>query len=151
RILQGDTTLYITPKLLHLYLWTEWWDTYGAGADFDLDQFLAIDSTCDPPELLSPRLLGWFGAMFEYGVQSADISRVIRRFLGPDGPFRFNTLRTPLVAQLFYQLSQADPDHALTCLKRGFADQPREQLAQLTDSRRHIVPALEQIVIWRRL
>ena len=28
RILQGDTTLYITPKILHLHLWHEWREQY---------------------------------------------------------------------------------------------------------------------------
>ena len=29
KILQGDKTLYITPKLFHLWLWSEWWTTHG--------------------------------------------------------------------------------------------------------------------------
>ena len=31
KILQGEFTLYITPKVLHIKLWTEWWDIYGTG------------------------------------------------------------------------------------------------------------------------
>ncbi len=31
KILQGDATLYITPKLLHIWLWSQWWKTYGRG------------------------------------------------------------------------------------------------------------------------
>ena len=26
KILQGETTLYISPKLLHIKLWADWWD-----------------------------------------------------------------------------------------------------------------------------
>ena len=29
KILQGDATLYITPKLLHIWLWSQWWKTYS--------------------------------------------------------------------------------------------------------------------------
>src|SRR5206468_5528481 len=27
--LQGNITLYISPKLFHIWLWVDWWDTYG--------------------------------------------------------------------------------------------------------------------------
>ena len=31
KILQGDATLYITPKLLHIWLWSQWWKIYSSG------------------------------------------------------------------------------------------------------------------------
>jgi hypothetical protein len=46
RVLQGEHTLYITPKALHVWLWRDWWDTYGSG--FDLNGF---------EDKLSPTLL----------------------------------------------------------------------------------------------
>ena len=36
-ILQGEYTLYITPKALHIYLWIDWWKCYGVG--FNLEDF----------------------------------------------------------------------------------------------------------------
>ena len=39
RILQGETTLYITPRLLHIKLWLDWWEIHGAF--FSAPDFLA--------------------------------------------------------------------------------------------------------------
>ncbi len=46
RYLQGENTLYITPKPFHIKLWIDWWDTYGEG--FSLD-----DLTSFPPALVN--------------------------------------------------------------------------------------------------
>ncbi|RLA96135.1 MAG: hypothetical protein DRG83_17750, partial [Deltaproteobacteria bacterium] len=35
KILQGEYTLYITPKALHIKLWSDWWNTYGEGVEFE--------------------------------------------------------------------------------------------------------------------
>lgn len=35
KILQGEFTLYITPKALHVKLWTDWWDIFGNSFDFE--------------------------------------------------------------------------------------------------------------------
>ena len=77
KILQGDFTLYITPKLLHIKLWTEWRDIYGRG--FDLEEF-----TQD----LTPKLVDWFYEMFQYAAESETASRIVKDLLGPNGPFQ---------------------------------------------------------------
>ena len=66
KILQGEFTLYITPKLLHIKLWTEWWNSYGSG--FDLEEF-----TQD----LTPKLVEWFYDMFKYAAESEAASRIV--------------------------------------------------------------------------
>ena len=37
-LLKGEYTLNITPKALHIKLWTEWWDTYS-DEEFNLEDF----------------------------------------------------------------------------------------------------------------
>ena len=76
KILQGEVTLYITPKLLHIKLWTEWWDIYGRG--FDLEEFI---------QDLTPKLFEWFCEMFKYAAESEAASRIVEDLLGPNGPF----------------------------------------------------------------
>lgn len=38
KVLQGGSVLYITPRILHEYMWLKWWDRYGPG-----------DVPCPPP------------------------------------------------------------------------------------------------------
>jgi len=77
-ILQGENTLYITPKALHIVMWTEWWDTYGSS--FNIDEFLE-----DVPENL--QLRDWFHEMFEYARESGVAFDIVERLLGENGPF----------------------------------------------------------------
>ncbi len=77
KILQGENRLYITPKLLHIELWTEWWDTYGS--TFNLEDF---------SEDLPPTLLEWFYEMFKYAAESKVATRIVKELLGENGPFQ---------------------------------------------------------------
>lgn len=77
KILQGEHTLYITPKALHIKLWTEWWETYGPG--FDFGAFL---------EGLSPNLVEWFHEMFKYAQGSKAAADIVKELLGKSGPFK---------------------------------------------------------------
>ncbi len=76
KILQGETTLYITPKMLHIWLWLEWWETYGEG--FPLEEFLHLPLA----------LPDWFTQMFEYAAGSEAASRIVKRLLGKGGLFQ---------------------------------------------------------------
>ena len=76
KILQGEHTLYITPKALHIKLWVEWWETYGAS--FDLVDFL---------EGLLPTLVEWFYEMFKYAQGSKAAAEIVKELLGEGGPF----------------------------------------------------------------
>lgn len=76
RILQGETTLYITPKLLHIRLWIEWWETYGG-----MYEYLAILS--DQSKLLQ----SWSHEMFVYAQTSPVASKAAKDLLGEGGPF----------------------------------------------------------------
>ena len=141
KILQGDFTLYITPKALHIKLWTEWWDIYGA--TFNLEEF-----TQD----LTPKLVEWFYEMFQYAAESEAASRIVKDLLGPDGPFRDGAyLNTRMGSRFFSALTEADPKSALRCLMRTLGTWDKETLLQFTGGRRDVIWALEKIAVWRDL
>jgi hypothetical protein len=77
KILQGENTLYITPKALHIKLWTDWWETYG--------------HTVSPIQFLnglSPTLVEWFNEMFRYARGSKTASEIVKQLLAEDGLFK---------------------------------------------------------------
>lgn len=78
-ILQGESTLYITPKALHIRMWVEWWDNYGKG--FNLEEFLK-----DIPE--NSPMRGWFYEMFKYARESGVALGVVKKLLEEDGLFQ---------------------------------------------------------------
>jgi hypothetical protein len=142
-ILQGETTLYITPSLLHIRMWVEWWETYGSS--FDHDDFVG-----KIPENLELRK--WFYEMLKYAAESGVASRVVKDLLGPTGPFKdFEYLETKLGGRFFLALTEADPGSALECLKRTVGKRTKDELLAFITGRREIVWALERIAIWREL
>ena len=141
RILQGEVTLYITPKLLHIKLWTEWWENYGEA--FELEEFIKD---------LTPELVEWFNEMFRYAAESEAASRIVQELLGSDGPFGDGEyLKTELGSRFFFALTEADPKSALRCLERTIGTWGREPLLQFTEGRRYVIWALEKIAVWREL
>lgn len=77
KILQGENTLYITPKALHIKLWIDWWDTHG-------NSFCLAEFSKKIPETL----LEWFFEMFKYAKESGVASRIVKELLGESGPFK---------------------------------------------------------------
>ena len=141
KILQGEFTLYITPKALHIKLWAEWWDTYGRG--FDLEEF---------KQGLRPELLEWFYEMFQYAAESEAASRIVEDLLGPNGSFHNDAnLRTRLGSRFFLALTEASPKSALRCLMRIMKTWSKEDFLHFTEGRREVVWALEKIAIWKGL
>ncbi|MGA2315056.1 MAG: hypothetical protein ABSG71_01580 [Thermodesulfobacteriota bacterium] len=142
-ILQGETTLYITPRAFHIRMWIEWWDTYGSS--FDHDDFLR-----NIPENLELRK--WFYEMLKFAGESGAAARVVKDLFGPTGPFKdFEYLKTKLGGRFFLALTEADPESALNCLKRTIARKTKDELLAYTTGRREVVWALERIAIWRGL
>jgi hypothetical protein len=141
RILQGENTLYITPKLLHIRLWIDWWDTYGEG--FSSEDLASL------PAALS----NWLFEMFEYAEGSPAAFRTVRALLEEEGPFQQNPelLRGELSARFFRFLAKADPEGALECLKRTVGTWSEEKLLQFTTGRREVVWTLEAIARWKNL
>ena len=141
RILQGENTLYITPRALHIWLWGEWWRTYG-------DSFEYVKFS----ESLMPQLMQWFNDMFRYGAGFPGTSRVVAHLLGPDGPFKdTDFLRSPVGADFFLRLSEADPKAALAYLKKTLGSWDKQTLLQFSGGRRQVVWALQNIAVWKDL
>ena len=141
KVLQGEFTLYLTPKALHIKLWTEWWKIHGNS--FDLEEF-----TQDLP----PKLVEWFYEMFVYAAESEASSEIVRDLLGPNGPFQQNEyLKTKLGGSFFLALTEADPDSALRCLMRTMGTWDRETLLEFKEGRRNVILALEKMAVRRRL
>jgi len=141
RILQGENTLYITPKLLQIKLWTDWWQTYKVS--FEYESFV---------EGLPPKLVDWFNEMFEYAASSEAASQIVQELLGEDGPFQQNSyLTAQLGSRFFLALAKADPQSALKCLRKTLGTWSKTDLSNFTNGRREVVWALEGLAIHREL
>ena len=78
KVLQGDYTYYITPKMLHIHLWRRWWDAFGETENITrLLERIGGQS----------KLLDWFIDMFRYAAGSPAAQRVVDRLLAESGPF----------------------------------------------------------------
>ena len=98
KILQGEFTLYITPKALHIKLWTQWWERHRG--QFSLEEFI---------QDLNPELIECFYEMFVYAAQSEAALKVVQELLGPSGPFRDGEyLNTRLGSRFFLALTEAE-------------------------------------------
>lgn len=139
RILQGETTLYITPRLLHIRLWRDWWETYGTGFNYP-----------DFESKLTLKLLDWFKEMFRYAGQSPALSGIVENLLGPSSPFaNENFLQSEKGASFFVKLSEGDPYSALEYLRRTVGNWNKQQLLEFTTGRRQVVWSLKGIVVWK--
>jgi hypothetical protein len=141
RILQGQNTLYITPKLLQIKLWCDWWKAYGD--IFNLEIFL---------EPLPSTMKQGFLSMFRYARESQAATKTVDWLLSADGPFKnLDDLDSSLGSDFFLALTETDPTSALQTLQRTFAGVTRERLKVFITGRRNIVNALERIGMWRDL
>ncbi len=141
RILQGETTLYLTPKLLHIKLWSDWWELYGP--NLNVEDFLR-----SIPETLHV----WFYDMFAYAQGSRTVSKTVRAILDTHGAFfREGHLKTEVGANLFLSLTEADTEAALEFLEVTIGKESRDELLAFRDGRQRIVWALEKIAVERAL
>ena len=141
-LLKGEYTLNITPKALHIKLWTDWWEIYS-DEEFNIAEFIRG---------LTPELVDWFCEMFQYAAESEVASRIVKELLGPNGPFRDGeALRTELGSRFFSALTEAAPKHALECLKKTIGDWDRKTLLNFIGGRRNVIWALEKIAMWEDL
>jgi hypothetical protein len=141
KILQGENTLYITPKLLHIKLWVDWWEVYGG--TFSLD---------DLASAVPPQLLDWFLEMSRYAEQSQTAQKVFKTLLDENGPFQQSgLLKDPRGARFFLSLTEAAPAAALQSLNNTVGIWSKGELLDFTTGRREVVWALERIAVWREL
>jgi hypothetical protein len=138
KILQGEYTLYISPKILHVKLWLEFWEKYEG---------------ITPKEILQnlpPQLSKWFQEMFEYAKSSFATQRIVRDLLSSNGIFQdLSFLDTEIGGDFFLALSKADPKSAVKALKRVINNLSKEELLHFTKGRRQVIWALERMAEWR--
>lgn len=115
KVLQGTSMLHITPKMLHVYLWSEWWRNHPAGAAPYAGD---LAGQCEDAGG-SSRLLQWHLDMFRYARGSPESSKVVKDMLRPGGPLDSErTLRRGLNASFLAALGSVDPASSLACIDR---------------------------------
>ncbi|TET35323.1 MAG: hypothetical protein E3J72_11395 [Planctomycetota bacterium] len=140
KILQGEDTLYITPKALHIWLWCKWWDTYMRY--YNHEEFTSQ---------MIGKLEEWYNDMFQYAGSSEIAGKTVKKLLEDSGPFtEQDYLKTRNGSQFFLALTNADPKSALKLLKKTVGKWTIEELLELEEGRSNIIWALEKIVIYRQ-
>ena len=145
RVLQGSSTVYITPKVLHIHLWLEWWRTYG---DDELSEALEMaggKAGGGRGGGSLPDLERWLYGMFEYAGESEGTRRAAERLLeaghllgGAEGELRAEAYS----AYHLPALSRAAPVPVLSYLEKAVASKPAEDLRRFK-GRRGVVDALD--------
>lgn len=117
RILQGDTTLYITPKILHLYLYDKWRQTYGDAIPSCLDELLK--NAANMPEQYE-YVCRWYADMFSYAKGMDIPDKYTKEIFRPGGlADRYSLLYNEWGAGMFYNIAKADVGAALGYLERN--------------------------------
>jgi len=139
RIVQGVTTLYITPRLFHIHLYREFWESYGAGLDI-----------AKALEKMPGQLWNWFVAMLRYSHTSQPATKAIDRLLGPSGVFPGGDFPDEqAIGRMVMTLAETNQAAVLKCLQRTIGRMNSEQLSRLRTARQHIVWALERLAVWK--
>ena len=133
KIIQGHTTLYITPKALHVYLWIKWWKEHGSGMfpvkDLDPDGGGGLLDQCMD--------------MFEYASQVPEAEKIMAE-LGEDWLAK-NGLESHAARRFFLSVSMLAPSLALAFVENLLGGKSREELLGFTQGRREAVLALEHM------
>lgn len=141
KVLQGESTLYITPKALHIWLWSQAWEVYQFDPKDIANQLAA-----------TPALVGWFHEMFRYARESKAATKVAVALLSSGGPLGeagfFDDGRS---ARFFLALTEAAPEAALAYLERTVATWDHDRRRRFSTGRREAVWALERIAVWEPL
>lgn len=141
KLLQGDVTLYITPRALHIRLWADWWNLFRR--EFDYVRF---------KERLPAPLLAWFHDMLRYADASALAREVVSGLLAPGSPVDWKSLLPRDEGRDFFlALAEADPAGGLEVLEGLITPLSKEELKGLLAPRRTFVRALEMMSVWQDL
>lgn len=136
--IQGATTLYITPGLLHVFLFKDFWKRYGNG--FDIAEEMGR---------MPNALKGWFSAMLKHAHECKHASDSIAKLLGPQGPYTEGTFSSDDGdGRLLMSLSESCPDQVLNCLRRTIRKMNTQEIKSLVHVRQKIVWTLENIAVW---
>lgn len=138
RVLQGSRTLFFVPKALHIYLWRQFWDSYGRSFDF-VRTFNSM-----PPSLHT-----WFMSMFKYAGQ-ASADHVVREALNLDGLFsQKEALMSAKGAQFLSILAEANQAAVLRLLEATLGKWTNQELLALKENRQILVWTLEKLAVWQ--
>lgn len=137
RILKGETTLHITPKALHIYLWLRFWNDHGR-------DFFEEDLIDNMPS----QLIIWFRKMFPYAHASPIAFQEIQQFLELDEQSK--TLNFTK-CQLLNELAPSMPEKTLTFIEASIGHWSFDNLLAFKRGRQEIVWALEKIAWWPNL
>ena len=140
KILQGDTTLYITPKLLHIWLWASWWGEHEGS--FDYDTFIKIDGSTQ----FNEQLIDWFFDMLRYGKTTTVVPKIVEDLLqSPLGNPDF--LDSERGSKLVQILAGVDQEAVLNFIEQHVNASSIEELQEFRKGRRGFVNALELIAV----
>lgn len=81
KVLQGTSMLYITPKLLHIHLWVEWWKIHTSSSAPKADDLLGSGEGPGG----SRDMLRWYLDMFRYAKISPESSKVVKSMMRQGG------------------------------------------------------------------
>ena len=146
KVLQGHSIVYITPRLLHDYMWIKWWEEYGPD---DVPRPLwpggpggkgGPGETPPPPVGLTP-LRKRFSDMLERMQARKESSRIVERLFSKGGPFPdagadadASGARAALASDLFAAAGAANPLAALSYAERAVSEMPADSRRCLADS-----------------
>ncbi|PJB09602.1 MAG: hypothetical protein CO120_09235, partial [Gammaproteobacteria bacterium CG_4_9_14_3_um_filter_38_9] len=139
KILQGGSTLYITPKLLHIKLWSDWCDKYSHRYD---------------PKKLIETLAGsqlkiWFSDMIRYVGESKSSGKYFENLLAEDGIFQnISDFNDGDNGALFTRLVQVNPEAAVRAISRALGKCSHADLVNFKNGRRTLVNSLEKIALY---
>ena len=148
RILQGDTTLYITPKILHLYLYRQWHQIYKGTIPFPLNDWLNDADNSFKYEYI----LKWYSEMFSYA-KSVDVSHHYAKGIFARGGYvdRYGLLDSYEGAEMFYNFAKADVDGAISYLENWAKSKSKDGLLPDTTVREQVIMVLVGAAMKREL
>ena len=115
-LLRGASALHITPKLLHVRMWAEWWENHEPGAAPWAGRLAGGGG--DEGGVLESLLQRHFD-MYSYARGSAGASMAAKKMLQPGGPLDSDgALRSRLGAAFLSALAPVDPASTLACIER---------------------------------
>lgn len=137
KILQQEHTLYISPKILHIWLYGNFWENSSR-------KKLIFNSINDFP----PSLRKWFGEMFEYA-KNAQISTNIPKELLEQ--FDFNDFLNKNTSDFFLSLTKACPEVAIKQLTKIFMKLSDQEILNIVEGRMNLVWSLQYILFDKNL
>lgn len=137
KILQQEHTLYISPKILHIWLYGKFWEEVSR-------KELILEKLQEFPTSLKI----WFGDMFEYAKNALLSVDIPKEFLDK---FEYDDFLNKERSDFFLKLTKANPKEALTTLIKIFQNLTKEQVLNITAGRMSLVWALQYILFDKEL